>query len=96
MTFAEFIIRHPEFATAPQATVEIKLADAANSTSDSWGAQYDEVLALTAADSLARLPQGRKSRVDVQSEKVQDGNSNPYAEKLKQLKLAHGWLKNRV
>ena len=63
-TRAEFLVGYPEFASAPEALVERKLADADARTGDSFGAAARSVrVQLLAARLLALSPFGRDMRM---------------------------------
>lgn len=60
-TLAEFKASFPEFRSAPDALVTLKMTDAAESTSVAvWGATYDKGIYYRTADLLAKSPFGRK------------------------------------
>jgi hypothetical protein len=86
MTTLSFLIRHPEFATAIvsySGLVDAALADAETAVSDSWGIQRDQVVALTAAATLAVSPFGRNARM------VDEKGWSTYSKRLAELKYAH-------
>jgi len=93
MTPTEFVTRYPEFAATPNSTLLSVIAEQEILVSDSWGAKRPQVLALTVADALSRSPNGRQSRLNVETNQTQ--TETPYAGALKELKKAHAWLRNR-
>ena len=66
MTRAEFKARHPEFRAASDPLVQTALDDAAASLNlTQFGTMATRVLALTAADNLAKSPFGTSVRVEI-------------------------------
>lgn len=70
LTVESFLMRFPEFAPTDSTVVSTKLASAELTVSDAWGAERDEIVALTLAADLARLPVGRAAQLS-----SQDGES---------------------
>lgn len=90
MTNADFLIRWPEFVTAATASITTALADAERNVSDSWGDRRPEVVALTAAHSLAVSPAGRHARLS------NDKGGSIYWTRLAQLKAQHACGRSRI
>lgn len=72
---ADFRARYPEFATAADTHVDAALAEAERFTSDGWGADRDDIVALQAAHILAISPMGRDARLS-----AKDGSSTYLAQ----------------
>lgn len=63
MTASEFKALFPEFANAPDALVDSRIAWAASRTpSATWGDLYEQGLAFLVAHFLAELPAGKDMR----------------------------------
>lgn len=85
MTRAEFIALFPEFEPADSAVVEAHLTAADAFVADTWDtAQVPLVTALTAADTIATSPYGRKAGLADPKSGI-----STYSIRLRQLQEAH-------
>jgi len=89
MSLDDFLVRWPEFGSLDPDFAAAVLAEAEAQTSNTWGARYDEIVALTTASRLADSPQGRQARLS-------DPKRNIYQERLNQLRKAHACALNRI
>jgi hypothetical protein len=90
MTAAEFKAIYPEFATAADALVNAKIAEADLQTSDSFGTRRDSVLALLTSHLLAISPYG------VNAKMVNKDGGTVYGERLKTVQVIHGVARERI
>lgn len=93
MDVPTFLANYPEFAPLQDTdplTLSAALARAERRTSDSWGAMRDDIVALHAADSLARSPFGRNAALV-----AKDGTTS-YATELEQRKKGHAFGRSRA
>lgn len=88
MTRAEFLVKFPEFESAPSALIDSALSDASAIVPTTWGDWREQVIGLETAQALATSPMGRNARL------VEDATI--YEAKLLRLKRAQACLLNRV
>lgn len=69
VSYAQFIERFPELASAPQAVIETELAAAARRVNAAWGEQANDGIALLAAHAVALGPGGEFARLSKTGEK---------------------------
>lgn len=88
VTAASFIVTYPEFADAPVALIEAKLAEAATMTPDAvWGDLADQGRALYTAQYLYDSPFARHmARVDQGNDRQGvRSDASPYIDRLRRL-----------